>query len=107
MYVEERLKAEIIQTAMVKKLVKPACRRLMAREVVIHHSISIRLVFIMFNISETCYRYESKNSNENALIANQLIELTEENRDWRFGLCFTYLHHVTNYHWNHKHVYRI
>ncbi|WP_392561517.1 IS3 family transposase [Orbus sturtevantii] len=107
MYAEERLKAEIIQEAMGKKVVKPACRRLMAKQAVTHHSISIRLVCALFNISETCYRYESKNNDENALIAKQLIELTEENRDWGFGLCFAYLRYVAHYGWNHKRVYRI
>lgn len=36
-------------------------------------------------------------SDDNALIAEQLIELTEENSDWGFGLCFSYLRHVENH----------
>ncbi|WP_160232078.1 IS3 family transposase [Acinetobacter indicus] len=60
-----------------------------------------------FGISETCYRYQAKLSDDNALIAEQLIELTEENSDWGFGLCFSYLRHVESCCWNHKRVYRI
>lgn len=76
----------------------------MAQQAVALHAISIRLACraFTFSISETCYRYQSKHSDDNAL-----IELTEENTDWGFGLCFSYLRHVENYAWNHKRVYRI
>ncbi|WP_143222527.1 IS3 family transposase [Acinetobacter terrae] len=107
MYAEERLKAEIIQEAMGKKVVRPSCRRKMAQRAVTHYAISIRLACRTFSISETCYRYQSKLNDDNALIAEQLIELTEENTDWGFGLCFSYLRHVENHVWNHKRVYRI
>lgn len=79
----------------------------MAQQAVAHYAISIRLAFRAFSISETCYHYQSKLSDDNALIAEQLIELTEENTDWGFGLCFSYLRHVENHVWNHKRVYRI
>ena len=84
----------------------------MAQQAVAHHAISIRLACRAFSISETCYRYQAKLSDDNALIAEQLIELTEENTDWGFGLCFSYLRHVENYAWNEEHcsarrVYRI
>ena len=66
----------------------------------------IRLACRAFSISETCYRYQAKLSNDNALIAKQLIELTEENTDWGFGLYFSYtMLKITL--WNHKRVYRI
>ena len=79
----------------------------MAQRAVTHYAISIRLACRTFSISETCYRYQSKLNDDNALIAEQLIELTEENTDWGFGLCFSYLRHVENHVWNHKRVYRI
>lgn len=60
-----------------------------------------------FCISETCYRYKPRLSNENQLIADSLIELTEQKRNWGFGLCFLYLRNVKGYPWNHKRVYRI
>ena len=76
-------------------------------QAVVRHAVSIRLACTVFGISETCYRYQAKLSDENILIAEQLIELTEENTDWGFGLCFSYLRHVESYGWNHKRVYRI
>lgn len=79
----------------------------MTQQAVAHHAISIRLVCTVFGISETCYRYQAKLSDDNVLIAEQLIDLTEENSDWGFGLCFSYLRHVNSYCWNHKRVYRI
>ena len=86
---------------------KPSCRRKMAQQAVAQYAISIRLACTAFGISETCYRYQAKFSDDNALIAEQLLELTEENTDWSFGLCFSYLHHVESHYWNHKRVYRI
>lgn len=53
----------------------------MAQQAVAQHAISIRLACKAFGISETCYRYQAKLSDDNALIAEQLIELTEENSD--------------------------
>ncbi|MFW2068240.1 IS3 family transposase, partial [Acinetobacter johnsonii] len=53
------------------------------------------------------YRYHATLCDDNELIAKQLIELTEENSDWGFGLGFSYLRHVENHCWNHKRVYRI
>jgi putative transposase len=79
----------------------------MAQQAVGDHAVSIRLACRAFSISETCYRYQSKLNDDNALIAEQLIELTEENTDWGFGLCFSYLRHVEKCGWNHKRVYRI
>ncbi len=58
-------------------------------------------------ISETCFRYEAKLSDENAEIADWLIRLTHNQRNWGFGLCFLYLRNVRGFVWNHKRVYRI
>ncbi len=58
-------------------------------------------------ISETCFRYERKLIDENALIADWLIRLTINRRTWGFGLCFLYLRNVKGFGWNHKRVYRI
>lgn len=79
----------------------------MAQTVVAARKISIRLVCAAFGISESCYRYQSKQAPENAEIADWLIRLTESNSDWGFGLCFDYLRNVEGFGWNHKRVYRI
>ncbi len=46
----------------------------MAQQAVAQHAISIRLACKAFGISETCYRYQANLSDDNALIAEQLIE---------------------------------
>ena len=58
-------------------------------------------------ISEPCYRYQAKLSDENAVIADRLIRLTYNWKDWSFRLCFLFLRNVKGYSWNHKRVYRI
>ena len=61
----------------------------------------------LFSISETCYRYQLKLNNENAVISDWLLRLTKNNRNWGFGLCYLYLRNVKGFKWNHKRVYRI
>ncbi len=68
---------------------------------------SIRVVCQIFSISETCYRYEAKLSDENAEIADWLLRLTTTYKRWGFGLCFLYLRNIKGFGWNHKRVYRI
>lgn len=70
-------------------------------------SVSIRMVCELFSISETCYRYQPRLSDENTLIGDWLIRLTHNQRNWGFGLCFLYLRNVKGHSWNHKRVYRI
>jgi putative transposase len=79
----------------------------MALRVVKEKAVSIRLACQAFGISQTCYRYQAKLSSENSEIADWLIRLTANQRNWGFGLCFLYLRNVRGYGWNHKRVYRI
>ena len=62
---------------------------------------------LFFNVSEGCYRYQPKLSAENERIAQWLIRITTNQRNWGFGLCFLYLRNVKGFGWNHKRVYRI
>jgi putative transposase len=71
------------------------------------HKVSVKLACLAFQISETCYRYQPKLSQENALIADWLIRITHNQRNWGFGLCYLYLRNVKGFGWNHKRVYRI
>lgn len=75
--------------------------------VVASKGVSIRRACRLFSVSETCYRYEPKFSDDNALIADWLLRLTYTNRRWGFGLCFLYLRNVKGMKYNHKRVYRI
>ncbi len=88
-------------------MVRPSHRREMAQRAVREKAIPIRLACEAFRVSESCYRYEAKNNAENELIANWLIRLTDNNRNWGFGLCYLYLRNVKNFKWNHKRIYRI
>ena len=62
--------------------------------------VSIALACRAFQISESCYRYERKLSDENAQIADWLEKLTDNRRTWGFGLCFLYLRNVKGFGWN-------
>jgi len=88
-------------------VVRPSQRREMAKQAVKDRSVSIRMAATIFSISETCYRYQPKLSAENVKIADWLIRLTHNQRNWGFGLCFLYLRNVKKFKWNHKRVYRI
>ena len=46
-------------------------------------------------------------SSTNEEIADRLIRLTHNQRNWGFGLCYLYLRNVKGFKWNHKRVYRI
>ncbi len=88
-------------------MVRPSRRREMAKQVVSERCISIRLACLIFSVSETCYRYEAKRDAENDRLADWLLRLTDNYRNWGFGLCFLYLRNVKGFAWHHKRVYRI
>jgi putative transposase len=69
--------------------------------------VSIKLACEAFQVSETCYRYQPKGRAENDVIADWLTRLTENRRNWGFGLCYLYLRTVKGNLWNYKWVYRI
>jgi putative transposase len=79
----------------------------MARRVVTERGISVRLACQIFSVSQTCYRYEAKKNAENEQIADWLLRLTDNNRNWGFGLCYLYLRNVKGFKWNYKRIYRI
>ena len=88
-------------------MVKPSQRKEMAQAAVSNKAISVSLACQIFVVSETCYRYQPKFSGENAVIADLLVRLTHNQRNWGFGLCYLYLRNVKGFQWNHKRVYRI
>ena len=88
-------------------MVRPSQRREMAKWAVETRGASIRQACVDFTISETCFRYQAKLVDENAVIADWLVPLTHNQRNRGFGLCFLYLRNVQNFTWNHKRVYRI
>lgn len=79
----------------------------MAQRAVTTRFISIRLACEALGISLSGYRYRPKLKDENALIADWLIRLTQAYKDWGFGLCFLHLRNVKGFGWNHKRACRI
>jgi len=88
-------------------VVKPFQRRAMAKDAVCKGRLNIRSACEAFTISQTCYRYEPKLSEENEKIAEWLELLVKRKKNWGFKLCFLYLRNVKGFKWNHKRVYRI
>ena len=88
-------------------MMRPSQRREMAKDAVADKKVLISLACSAFGISESCYRYEAKLGGESNEIADWLIRLTDNHRNWGFGLCFLYLRNVKGHGWNHKRVYRI
>ena len=87
-------------------MVTPSCRREMAQRAVQEHGVSIRTACLAFGASQTCYRYVAKTDAENEEIANWLLRLTDNHRNWGFGLCFLYLRNVRDFGWHHYRIYR-
>ena len=79
----------------------------MAQWAVKEKGVCIRVACAAFKISESCYRYERKLDEENTRVADWLLKLTDNHRNWGFGLCYLYLRNVKGFGWNHKRVYRI
>lgn len=79
----------------------------MARHYVETGRLTIKVACLAFGISQTCFRYQAKLNAENEVIADWLMRLTNNQRNWGFGLCFLFLRNVKGFRWNHKRVYRI
>jgi putative transposase len=86
---------------------RPAQRRELAEKAVATKGVSIALACQAFGVSETCFRYSPKRDDENELIADLLVGLTNVHKTWGFGLCFLHLRNVKGHVWNHKRVHRI
>ena len=76
-------------------MLRPSRGREMALRAVQNRGASIRMACEAFRVSQTCYRYVAKADAENEEIANWLLRLTDNHRNWGFSLCFLYLRNVT------------
>ena len=80
----------------------------MAKRAVGEGSLSVCLVACQASqFSRSCYRYEVKTHATNEEIADWMLNLTDNHRNWRFGLCDLNLRNVKRFDRNHKRVYRI
>ena len=66
----------------------------MARWAVEEKGLSIRLACEAFGLSQSGYRYQPQPNVENQRIADWLVRLTDNQRNWGFGLCFLHLRNV-------------
>jgi putative transposase len=82
-------------------------RRELAEKAVATKGVIIALACRAFGVSETCFRYSAKRDDENEMIADLLVGLTNAHKAWGFGLCFLHLRNVKGHVWNHKRVHRI
>ncbi len=48
-----------------EKMVKPSQRRELAQQALSEKATSIRLAFLFFSVSKTCYHYQTKLSHKN------------------------------------------
>ena len=60
----------------------------MAQEVIRSGRCSTKWACLAFRVSPTCYRYRPHLVPESAEIADKLIQLTYNQRNRGFGLCF-------------------
>lgn len=88
-------------------MVKLSQRKEIAKHAIKSRSISVRHACRLFMVSESCYRHQSKFTDENAVIADWLLRLSYANKTWGFGLCFLFLRNIKGFSWNRKRVYRI
>lgn len=72
-------------------MTRPAQRRELAEKAVATKGVSIALACRAFGVSETCFRYSLKRDDENEMIADLLVGLTNAHKTWGFGLCFLHL----------------
>ena len=69
----------------------------MAEELVKTKKISVQKAYTIVGISSSCYRYKPKLSDENKLIADWLMRITDNQKNWGFVLCFLYLRNVKGF----------
>ena len=97
LYVEAQIKADIVAAALAKKTLRPSRRREVARWAIEEKGLSIRLACEAFGLSESGSRYVPQRNVENQRIADWLVRLTDNQRNWGFGLCFLHLRNVKGF----------
>jgi putative transposase len=76
----------------------------MALAAVSNGAVSIRLACQAFGVSQPVIAIRQSSV---VIIADWLVRLAHNQRNWGFGLCYLYLRNVKGFKWDHKRVYRI
>lgn len=69
----------------------------MAKREVEAGGLSIRVACQTFQVSQSCYRYEGKIGEENDESSIWQLKLTDNHRNWSFGLCLLFLRRSGNW----------
>ena len=81
MFAELSMQNELLKEAL-GKIDRPSQRRAMAGTTAARQGVSIALACRTFGVSETCFRYSPKLSDENKRIADLLAGLTQAHKTW-------------------------
>lgn len=88
MYEDAQLRADVLCRGLLKKNGRPSQRVEMAKKAVANGALGVRQSCMAFNVSGCCYRYERKLSDENILVAELLLGLTQSQRNWGLACAF-------------------
>lgn len=88
-------------------MTRPAQRRELAKEAVATKGVSIALACRAFGVSETCFRDSPKRDDENDIIADLLVGLTNVHKTWGSACVPGHLRNVKGHVWNHKRAHGI
>lgn len=69
-------------------MTRPARRRELAETAVATKGVNIALTCRALCVSETCFCFIPKRADENEMIADLLVGLTDVHKTWGFGLYF-------------------
>lgn len=86
-------------------MVSPADRKVLARQMVARHGVSIRRACRATEVSRVCYRYDAK-PKDDSMIVRVLKQLSRQFPRYGFGLLFKLVRQM-KYRWNHKRVRRV
>ncbi|CBA16335.1 hypothetical isxac2 transposase orfb (fragment) protein [Xanthomonas albilineans GPE PC73] len=81
-------------------MVRPSQRREMAQSAVVEGRATIRHACQTFAVSQTCFRYKAKASEDNAQIVDWLVRLKTAHRDW--GAVLSVPAQCEGAGWNHR-----
>ena len=107
MFADLRMRADLLRESQGKKETRPALLRELAEKAGRRRGGGIALACRAFGVSDTCFPYSLKRDDENEMIADLLVGLTNVHKTWGFGLCFLLLTNVKGHVWNHKRDHRI
>jgi putative transposase len=92
-----------------KKVTAPSERKQMAQQLKDQHALTIRAACNLAQVSETCFRYTSKNDEVNQMLTAKLIEITNtvHQENWGFKMCYQHIRINCGLRYNRKRILRL